>query len=66
MEKIALERIRLDAGGYTRGGRYFGTGEPLWSYEVDLGGRVVHGYIRATSRGKAREAVAEILSGKGY
>src|SRR3954470_13802741 len=34
---ILVTRERLDRGGYTKAGRYFGVGAPLWRYATDDG-----------------------------
>lgn len=68
--KIDLERVKLDSGGYDRGGRYFGVGEPLWSYSVEVeledgGGatRTLYGYVRAKSKKKALAEIERIVNG---
>ena len=52
---ITVDRERLDRGGYTSSGRYFGVGEPLyawWSEELGEGG-----HVRAKNAKEAREKV---------
>lgn len=49
--KLRLRRVRLDSGGYDKGGAYWGHGSPLWYYE-DLEGRIA--YRRAASRAAAK------------
>lgn len=48
--KIMLSRERLNSGGYDSGGRYFGQGEPLFSFSNDSSS----GYVRASSRAAAK------------
>lgn len=49
--RIRLQRVRLDSGGYDRGGAYWGVGEPLWVAFDDEGGEK---YLRAPSREAAK------------
>ncbi len=53
--KITIERIHLDRGGYTRGGKYFGTGAPLFDVYDDDG--VVYFQVRALDRNAAKRLV---------
>lgn len=53
--KINIRRERLNHGGYTRSGHYFGTGAPLFQIEDDETGRTL--YIRARDRAAAIKAV---------
>ena len=49
-QRMNLQRVRLDAGGYDSGGAYWGHGKPLfraWSDDVEF-------YTRATDRTEAR------------
>jgi len=53
--KLTIERIRLDRQGYTRGGKYFGTGAPLFDvYDEDYD---VFFQIRARDRDAAKRLV---------
>jgi len=56
MEKIVkVSRVRLDAQGYDRGGRYFGTGPSLFHFEVEQPFfNDESGYMRAHSYQEAR------------
>src|SRR5262245_37767360 len=64
---LSIERERLDRGGYTSSGRYFGTGTPLFrvtnsddpSYR-DGEEPEIEFYFRAASRGAARARLREI------
>ncbi len=49
--KVRLERVRLNSGGYDRGGAYWGIGEPLWVAEDSEGERT---YLRAPERSEAK------------
>lgn len=53
---ITLRRVSLDRGGYTKGGRYFGVGAPLFEYEADggPGGVFFDGYVRGADRESAK------------
>jgi hypothetical protein len=65
--RLRAERVKLDRGGYDRGGRYWGTGQPLYRVEsetpvrggafgtVDLSERPE--YVRASSAAEARQKV---------
>ena len=35
MPKFTLTRVRLNSGGYTSSGEYFGIGQPLYHYEAE-------------------------------
>jgi hypothetical protein len=54
-ETLTIQREPLDQQGYARGGRYFGTGEKLWS--VDDGEHSWH--VRAPSRADARRVALD-------
>lgn len=61
MGKIEIERVPLDRMGYTRSGKYFGTGAPLWNVyshdgEVDF-------HIRAVDKAAARAKVQNAYPG---
>ena len=66
--KLDVERIRLDWGGYDRGGRYFGSGAPLFrvtgekeGYVSDRHGPIdvfVDEHVRAPDAREARRRVA--------
>lgn len=49
-QKTSLVRVRLDRGGYDDSGRYFGRGEPLWSFD----NRDSWGHLRAPTRAAAK------------
>lgn len=51
----SLERVHIDAGGYDNGGAYWGHGERLYRMMTDEGNYVL--YVRAATRGKARESL---------
>ena len=53
-----LIRCPLDGGGYDRGGAYWGIGQPLYYYEGPLSD--ISGYVRGSTREKAKEAVREL------
>lgn len=64
--RVYLEREYLDRGGYTRRGRYFGVGAPLYLYTgeglVDKNGSVhdyVHDWVRAADRKSAMQKIRE-------
>lgn len=54
--KIYLKRVRLNQGGYEFGkhGRYFGVGQPLFSWEVDENHDTLYGHLRASNRDEAK------------
>lgn len=55
--RFYLQRVRLDMGGYDRGGAYWGTGTPLYSYQSECG--EVSGFLRANSRSEAKDKIRE-------
>lgn len=46
-ERISLQRVRLNSGGYDSGGAYWGLGAPLWC-AMDHTGETV--FLRARNR----------------
>lgn len=56
--KLHLERVRLDAGGYDKGGAYWGFGSPLYCAH----GEGVTLFVRANGREAAKAAVREELA----
>jgi hypothetical protein len=54
-EKLYLQRVRLNAGGYDPRGRYFGIGAPLWEYWTDRG--EIHSRVRARDREEAKREI---------
>ncbi len=52
---IYLERQRLDRGGYTGRGQYFGQGAPLFMFEDERG--EFYGHVRAPDRKTAKEKI---------
>jgi hypothetical protein len=61
--KVTLQRIRLNSGGYTKDGFYYGLGQPLWWYcadEVKHTLAEVSGYFRAVNRTAAKAYVRAI------
>lgn len=54
IERIHLVRVPLDAGGYDKGGAYWGCGEPIY-YAEDCDGNSQ--FLRATSRDAAKEKI---------
>lgn len=60
--KIEIERVPLNRMGYTRSGKYFGTGAPLWNvYSPD--GDYVDFHIRAVDKAAARAKVQNAYPG---
>lgn len=55
---FSLVRIRLDSGGYDRGGAYWGHGAPLWGFVGPV--EDICGFVRAKNREAAKAAVREI------
>lgn len=52
--KATMRRVRLDRGGYTSSGRYFGIGAPLFEMEPDDYRSGIHPqYVRAVDRDSA-------------
>jgi len=58
--KYTLQRVRLDRGGYTSSGRYYGTGAPLYeAYNPETGESLV---FRAADRATAKRHVEDALN----
>lgn len=55
---FTLLRIRLNNGGYDRGGAYWGLGDPLYYYEGPLSD--ISGYVRGATREKAKAEVRKL------
>lgn len=53
-EKLYLQRIRLDSGGYDPSGTYWGSGQPLYCAFGEDG---TESYYRAWSREEAKQKV---------
>ena len=52
--RVTLHRERLNSGGYTRHGVYFGVGLPLYFLQDEDGECLPHGqYLRASDRADA-------------
>lgn len=64
---LELRREYLDSGGYTKRGRYFGVGAPLyyWSFWNKDTNDEDNGYIRAHSRTDAKEQILSDLKRRG-
>lgn len=64
--KFSLTRVRLDKGGYTSSGYYFGNGLPLYWYSSEDNdpetGYLIEGYIRASTRANAKMQVRKICN----
>lgn len=61
--KYVIRRIPLDKQGYTRAGRYYGVGAPLYCAEHKETGEQVE--FRAADRFQAKVKLQSILQGKG-
>lgn len=67
-----LARERLNKGGYSQYGQYFGVGAPLYAYQCitwcqrDMRQKVYVGHVRAHSREWAKKAVVDEVMNKGY
>lgn len=60
-KRFTVERIRLNSGGYTSGGRYYGTGAPLFAVTDSETDRTTE--VRAGSAKEARQKVMETVFG---
>jgi hypothetical protein len=54
-----LTRVRLNGGGYDRGGAYWGIGEGLYYYEANPTG-LINGFVRGRTREHAKAEVRKI------
>lgn len=58
--KFYLQRIRMVDGDYDPAGTYWGGGvEPLWGYMAESDPLLIRGFVRASSRGSAKEQILE-------
>lgn len=57
--RVSLRRVRLDSGGYDKGGAYWGIGETLYYASGSEDGEV---YVRASGRDAAKLKLADKLS----
>lgn len=57
MAIFTLRRIRLNAGGYDRSGRYYGVGSPLYEYAADGINDDYAVDIRAADRADAKSII---------
>lgn len=62
--KVALQRIRLDRGGYDAGGAYWGIGQPLYWAGSDDG--LVDLWFRAATRADAKRHVLSQFRGATF
>lgn len=53
-DHLYLTYVPLDRQGYTRRGKYFGTGAKLYEYDGVVGGHSVYGALRAHDRAAAK------------
>jgi hypothetical protein len=60
--RLDFHRVHLDRQGYTRHGRYFGTGAPLYEWYDNIKGRTE--YVRANSRAEARRKFQDMRSSR--
>jgi len=60
-KRFTVERIRLNSGGYTSSGRYYGTGAPLFAVTDAETDRTTE--VRASSAKAARQQVMESVFG---
>lgn len=56
-DRFYLTRIPLDRQGYTKQGRYYGVGAPLFSYENE--DYTISGELRAKDRADAKKKIRE-------
>lgn len=56
--KYTLRRVRLNSGGYTSEGYYFGIDLPLYWYCSDS--QQYHGYVRAYDRYHAKNKIRDM------
>lgn len=60
--KFSLRRLRLDRGGYTTDGRYFGVGRPLYEAEHLADNTPPDDYVLKVYRAWDREEAKENVS----
>lgn len=54
---VTLRREPVSRDGYASGGRYFGTGEKLWSFTNGDGHDYSSGYLRAKDKATAKKMI---------
>ena len=54
---VSIRKVRLNQGGYTDDGIYFGVGEPLYYFQDEDG--FYEDYLRASNRADAIEQVRD-------
>lgn len=65
--KLHLVRVRLDSGGYDRGGAYWGLGRPLyWATDTDADSYTVDVFLRADNRAAAKAEVQRQIPGARF
>ena len=65
--KVRLVREHLDSGGYTKCGRYFGSGLPLYSWQTEdsLDHQYYEsGFTRGRDREDAKDRVIEVIEAR--
>jgi hypothetical protein len=68
-ERLHLQKVDIDSGGYDRGGAYWGIGHPIWcafspnntenEYRIEV-------FVRAPDREAAKGKVRTRLNGSGW
>lgn len=67
LPEAEMRRLRLDAGGYDRSGRYYGRGEPVFDFQICLPtGRCTSGAVRATSKAEAKAKIRAKFPGTKF
>ena len=61
VEKLHLQRVRLDSGGYDPGGAYWGHGAPLFVAWGDGTEEVQEMFFRAGYRDEAKEIAKSVF-----
>lgn len=62
-ERLTLQRVRLDRGGYDAGGAYWGLGAPLYWCSDEAGSSF---YLRAGSRDQAKRIIRASAPGARF
>lgn len=62
MNKILLNKVRINKGGYDDKGNYWGIGSQLYHYSYEIYNEIFDKHIRAADRETAKLIIKESLS----
>lgn len=62
--KLFLNKVRINKGGYSDSGMYFGVGLPVYQYYTEY--LEMNGFVRATDREDAKRQIREHVVGAEF